>query len=95
MRKLEVYNLGGRDTDTQLKPSLEDELKRFTLKQKLRRLWCWFPRRVFISDTKFYWDRHFYGGWVYYQGTAKEGTGWRVCSRCGHKIKYGLVREDT
>ena len=77
---LDRYSLNVIDLDAPLKPSLEEWNERFT----------WFDRIRILSCLARM--RHFYGSQVRYTGTGNHGTGFRVCSRCGYKRKYSLVR---
>jgi hypothetical protein len=66
--------------DAALKPSLKD------FRQKLRFKSLWYIRCVAGTAG------HFFGSQLRYTGTGRNGTSWRVCSRCGHAKLYALIR---
>ena len=77
---LDQYALNVTNPDAPLKPSLAEWQERYTWLDRLR-----------IADCLIRLG-HSYGSQVRYTGTANHGTGYRVCSRCGYKRKYSLVR---
>lgn len=84
IRMLEKYSLNVVDPYAPLKPRLEDFLSRIPMSERI----YGFMTRCFPQL------RHFYGSGVFYKGTAMRGVGYRVCTLCGHKKKFSIVRPD-